>query len=144
MPTYEYTCRRCGHTFEIVQSMKDDTLTVCPVCGGELRKIFAPPVITFKGSGFYATDHGKKKAPAGADTGADKGAEKTDTKKEGMPASKEAAAHSGSGDPGSSGSGSSSGSGDSGSSGSAGSGSGSRPGDRSRSAGEPSSSEGSS
>ena len=40
--------------------MSDDTLTVCPECGGELRKVFAPPAISFKGSGFYATDHGKK------------------------------------------------------------------------------------
>jgi putative FmdB family regulatory protein len=62
MPTYEYVCKRCGHLFEIVQSMKDDPLTECPRCGGELRKVFAPPAISFKGSGFYATDHGKKKS----------------------------------------------------------------------------------
>ena len=60
MPTYEYTCRDCGHTFDIVQSMWDDALTMCPECGGSLRKVFAPPAISFKGSGFYATDHGKK------------------------------------------------------------------------------------
>ena len=60
MPTYEYVCKSCGHIFEIVQSMKDDPLTECPECGGELRKVFAPPAIAFKGSGFYATDHGKK------------------------------------------------------------------------------------
>jgi putative FmdB family regulatory protein len=60
MPTYEYTCRDCGHTFEIVQSMLDDPLTMCPECGGTLRKVFAPPAISFRGSGFYATDHGKK------------------------------------------------------------------------------------
>lgn len=60
MPTYEYRCRDCGHTFDVVQAMSDETLTVCPVCGGELRKVFAPPAISFKGSGFYATDHGKK------------------------------------------------------------------------------------
>jgi putative FmdB family regulatory protein len=65
MPRYEYACRDCGHTFEIVQSMTDEPLTVCPACGGELRKVFAPPAIAFKGSGFYATDHGKKaKKPA--------------------------------------------------------------------------------
>jgi ssDNA-binding Zn-finger/Zn-ribbon topoisomerase 1 len=40
--------------------MKDDALTVCPVCGGALRKVFGAPMISFKGSGFYATDHGKK------------------------------------------------------------------------------------
>jgi putative FmdB family regulatory protein len=65
MPTYEYVCKSCGHIFEIVQSMKDEALTECPECGGELRKVFAPPAIAFKGSGFYATDHGKKsKQPA--------------------------------------------------------------------------------
>ena len=62
MPTYEYACRSCGHAFEVVQSMSDDPLTTCPVCEGQLRKIFAPPAIAFKGSGFYATDHGKNKA----------------------------------------------------------------------------------
>jgi putative FmdB family regulatory protein len=66
MPTYEYRCRNCGHTFDIVQKMSDDPLTHCPECGQEeLRKVFAPPAISFKGSGFYATDHGKKSKPAG-------------------------------------------------------------------------------
>jgi putative FmdB family regulatory protein len=60
MPTYEYVCKNCGHVFEIVQSMSDPALVECPVCGGELRKVFAPPAISFKGSGFYSTDHGKK------------------------------------------------------------------------------------
>ena len=69
MPTYEYTCRDCGHTFEIVQSMWDDALTMCPECGGSLRKVFAPPAISFKGSGFYATDHGRhsKKSEEGGE-----------------------------------------------------------------------------
>jgi len=67
MPTYEYTCRDCGHTFEIVQSMWDDALTMCPECGGSLRKVFAPPAISFKGSGFYATDHGKKSKVSSSD-----------------------------------------------------------------------------
>ena len=65
MPTYEYTCRDCGHTFEIVQSMLDESLTMCPECGGSLRKVFAAPAISFKGSGFYATDHGKKSSNQG-------------------------------------------------------------------------------
>jgi putative FmdB family regulatory protein len=73
MPTYEYVCKNCGHLFEIVQSMKDDPLTECPECGGELRKVFAPPAISFKGSGFYATDHGKKgKKPSSSDDGGEK------------------------------------------------------------------------
>jgi putative FmdB family regulatory protein len=67
MPTYEYRCRDCGHTFEIVQKMSDEPLTHCPECGGDLRKVFAPPAISFKGSGFYATDHGKKAKPSSGD-----------------------------------------------------------------------------
>jgi putative FmdB family regulatory protein len=69
MPTYEYVCKQCGHLFEIVQSMRDDPLTECPECGGELRKVFAPPAISFKGSGFYATDHGKKATKPAGDKG---------------------------------------------------------------------------
>jgi putative FmdB family regulatory protein len=72
MPTYEYTCRDCGHTFDIVQSMWDESLTMCPECGGSLRKVFAPPAISFKGSGFYATDHGKKSKSASESRGESK------------------------------------------------------------------------
>jgi putative FmdB family regulatory protein len=80
MPTYEYTCRDCGHTFEIVQSMWDESLTMCPECGGSLRKVFAPPAISFKGSGFYATDHGRKSKASAESRGETKagGGKKTD------------------------------------------------------------------
>ena len=56
MPTYEYACKACGEHLEVVQSFKDDPLTECPNCKGELRKVFAPIGIAFKGSGFYKTD----------------------------------------------------------------------------------------
>lgn len=56
MPTYEYRCTSCGQHIEAVQSFTDDPLTECGVCGGELRKVFAPVGIVFKGSGFYKTD----------------------------------------------------------------------------------------
>ena len=56
MPRYEYACRSCQHTFEVVQSFTDDPLTVCENCGGELRKVFGNIGITFKGSGFYRND----------------------------------------------------------------------------------------
>src|SRR5437588_12483870 len=56
MPTYEYRCKSCGEHLEVVQSFKDDPLTVCPTCEGELRKVFSPIGISFKGSGFYKTD----------------------------------------------------------------------------------------
>jgi putative FmdB family regulatory protein len=82
MPTYEYRCRDCGHSFDIVQRMSDEPLTHCPKCGGDLRKVFAPPAISFKGSGFYATDHGKKSKPSTESKGKDGSDTKGDTKKE--------------------------------------------------------------
>jgi putative FmdB family regulatory protein len=94
MPTYEYACKDCGHTFEVVRSMHDEPLTICPNCGGSLRKVFAPPAIAFKGSGFYATDHGKKKkaaAPAAVGGGTEReggkpGGGKPEGGKQGRPA----------------------------------------------------------
>ena len=82
MPTYEYRCRDCGHSFDIVQKMSDETLTHCPECGGRLRKVFAPPAISFKGSGFYATDHGKKAKHSTDAKGTDGDTKGSDTKKE--------------------------------------------------------------
>ncbi len=56
MPTYQYACTACDHRFEAVQSFSDPSLTVCPECGGTLRKVFSSVGIVFKGSGFYRTD----------------------------------------------------------------------------------------
>lgn len=61
MPTYSYRCTECSNAFDIHQAFTDDTLTVCPTCGGALRKIFSPVGVTFSGSGFYRTD---SRAPA--------------------------------------------------------------------------------
>ena len=56
MPTYQYACTECDHAFEQVQSFSEDALTVCPDCGGKLRKVFSAAGVVFKGSGFYRTD----------------------------------------------------------------------------------------
>jgi putative FmdB family regulatory protein len=56
MPTYSYRCTECSNAFDIHQSFTDDSLTVCPTCGGVLRKVFSPVGVTFSGSGFYRTD----------------------------------------------------------------------------------------
>src|SRR5579863_1023637 len=58
MPTSEYVCNHCSHRFEIWQKMSDESLTVCPECGGHIRRVLFPAGIVFKGSGFYKTDHG--------------------------------------------------------------------------------------
>ena len=60
MPTYQYRCTECDHAFEEFQSFTDDALTVCPVCGGRLRKVFNAVGVVFKGSGFYRNDSRSK------------------------------------------------------------------------------------
>ena len=67
MPTYEYACTECGDRTEVVQSIFDAHLTTCTVCGGQLRKVFSPVGIVFKGSGFYRTDSRGKPAKADGD-----------------------------------------------------------------------------
>jgi putative FmdB family regulatory protein len=70
MPTYEYVCEKCGHQFELVQSIAAKSLTVCPenLCaqkrwgkGKVKRAISAGGGLIFKGSGFYITDYRSEK-----------------------------------------------------------------------------------
>jgi putative FmdB family regulatory protein len=56
VPTYSYACTACDHRFDAVQAFSDDSLTVCPECGGRLRKVFSAVGVVFKGGGFYRTD----------------------------------------------------------------------------------------
>lgn len=72
MPTYEYACKDCGEHLEVVQSFKDDALTVCPNCQGELRKVFSAAGIIFKGSGWHIKDYKDSGKPAKAGAGSTK------------------------------------------------------------------------
>jgi len=56
VPTYSYRCSECETAFDIHQSFSDDSLTVCPSCGGVLRKVFSAVGVSFSGSGFYRND----------------------------------------------------------------------------------------
>jgi putative FmdB family regulatory protein len=76
MPTYEYRCDN-GHVFEALQSMSEDPLEVCEVCGAPCQRLLSAPAIHYKGSGFYTTDYarkGKKPTPSGGgDSGSSSG-----------------------------------------------------------------------
>lgn len=89
MPTYEYICNNtdCQHEFETFQSMKDDTITVCPLCNQPTlkRKIGLGAGIIFKGSGFYETDYKRNSSKEGSNKSADSAPKKTETKKETSP-----------------------------------------------------------
>lgn len=56
MPTYDYKCE-AGHSHSEVRRLTEPaTATVCPDCKKELKRVYAPPAVTFKGNGFYSTD----------------------------------------------------------------------------------------
>ena len=66
MPTYEYACEKCGHTFEQQQSIVEPALARCPKDKCQLKKwgkgkvrrgIGGGAGLLFKGSGFYITDY---------------------------------------------------------------------------------------
>jgi putative FmdB family regulatory protein len=56
MPIYEYCCDSCMHRFELKRSFNDNSAVSCPKCSSDVRQIFSPAPIIFKGSGFYVTD----------------------------------------------------------------------------------------
>lgn len=77
MPTYDYKCTNCGYLFEHFQKMSDETLTECPVCKGNLKRLIGSGAgMIFKGSGFYLTDYKNKKNVTNNNP------EKTETSKE--------------------------------------------------------------
>ena len=76
MPTYEYVCQACGHTFDELQSYTEEPLKKCPACKKKkLQRAFGTgAAILFKGSGFYQTDYRSDsyKSAAKADSEASK------------------------------------------------------------------------
>jgi len=57
MPTYEYECLKCRRVFEIRQRISEPALTVCDVCGGEVRRLLSAAPFILKGGGWYVTDY---------------------------------------------------------------------------------------
>lgn len=79
MPTYSYRCTDCDNAFDVQQALSEDSLTVCPSCGGKLRKLFNMVGVTFNGSGFYRTDSrsAAKTGSSGSSGKSDKGSSST-------------------------------------------------------------------
>ncbi|MBV8688534.1 MAG: hypothetical protein JOZ59_00375 [Candidatus Eremiobacteraeota bacterium] len=59
MPLYDYECTQCHKITEVRHGFDERHTEPCPYCGGELRRLFNPAGIVFKGSGFYVTDSRK-------------------------------------------------------------------------------------
>lgn len=96
MPTYDYVCDACEHTFEEFQMMSAKVLKKCPECGkSKLRRLIGTGAgVIFKGGGFYETDYRsdayqkdakadkptEKKTEGGSDKKGGDGAKKADAK----------------------------------------------------------------
>ena len=80
MPIYEYQCAECEQITERMQKFSDPPLTMCPKCGGAMKKLISDCAFHLKGSGWYVTDYARKddKKHKGEDKGegGDKGKEK--------------------------------------------------------------------
>jgi putative FmdB family regulatory protein len=74
MPIYEYRCTN-GHTFDVFQSMTDDPVSTCEVCGEPVERVFSPVAVHYKGSGFYTTDYARKGSGGGSDSGGKAGSD---------------------------------------------------------------------
>ena len=69
MPLYDFTCTKCGAKFEKNVPYRANYAEVtCPKGHHAVRRIFSPPQVVFKGSGWYSTDHRGAEKPAAAST----------------------------------------------------------------------------
>ena len=90
MPTYEYECLKCKRVFEIRQRISEPALTVCDVCGGEVRRLLSAAPFILKGAGWYVTDYPSesRKQALQSEKSSDKSPEKTTDKPADKPAAK--------------------------------------------------------
>jgi putative FmdB family regulatory protein len=79
MPTYDYECEACGHSFEEFQSITADPLKKCPECGKKKlqRLISGGAAVLFKGSGFYQTDYRSESYKSAAKQDAEQSGDKS-------------------------------------------------------------------
>ena len=78
MPIYEYRCDN-GHTFEVMQKMTDDPVSVCSTCEAPVQRVFHPVAVHFKGKGFYNTDYGTKRRNRELERSGKSGSDKTES-----------------------------------------------------------------
>ena len=81
MPIYEYRCER-GHTFEVMQKMTDDPVSICTTCEAPVQRVLHPVAVHFKGKGFYNTDYGTKRRNREMERSGKDGGEKSESKKD--------------------------------------------------------------
>ncbi len=59
MPTYNYACDACGHSFEREQRISEDPIKKCPKCGkAKARRMISAGNFILKGGGWYSDGYG--------------------------------------------------------------------------------------
>ena len=101
MPTYVYKFLDTGETIEIQQAFTDDALTeaVHPTTGAtmQVKKVFLPVGVTFRGGGFYKTDSrgsGSKSKSSGDKSTSEKSSSETTSTSSSSSSSSDSAASS--------------------------------------------------
>ncbi len=92
MPLYEYQCATCGEPVEIRHGFRETVDQPCAKCGGELKRVFTPAGIVFKGSGFYVNDSRTKNPGSAASGSSSSGSSAGASSSESAPAAPAAAA----------------------------------------------------
>jgi len=92
MPLYEYECLACKRHTEKIQKFSDPEITVCPHCGGDLKRVISAPAFALKGGGWYADGYGSAKPAAASEGGAKDSGTKDGGGKSEAPAAAPAAA----------------------------------------------------
>lgn len=100
MPLYEYRCGACGHEFEVIQKLSDRPIRKCESCGGlRAKRVISQTSFVLKGSGWYATEYGGRKAgpsrdkPASGDGGSKPDSDSGDSSSKGETSKQGATAH---------------------------------------------------
>src|SRR5262245_57542751 len=64
VPTYDYICTKCRHTWELEQRIVEDPVRKCPKCRANTakRQISSGAGFILKGGGWYADGYGSKKS----------------------------------------------------------------------------------
>ena len=85
MPTYDYECDACQHTWEMFQRITENAIRKCPECKKlKARRLFGTgSAIMFKGSGFYETDYRSESYKKGAKAEKDSQSKSSGDKKSG-------------------------------------------------------------
>ena len=87
MPIYEYSCKKCGKTIEVIQKFSDPVLKKHQGCGGALTKLVSASAFQLKGTGWYVTDYARKGRGGDSETPKDSSEKKDSTPKKETPAS---------------------------------------------------------